>query len=128
MTRVTVGRRSGKMIVDMTAYACRLNMSPRQWKVCFGMVERRRCPCRSRMTSCTIVVEATAHMIWICSIVEVSLVAAIAIAAQSFELTVLVAEETICRQVGSRQRKCCVRVIKRRRFPHVYRMTRYTVV
>jgi len=76
MTGVAVGRRSGKMIVDMTANASRLNMSPRQWKGRFGMVERRRRPPGSRMTCRTIVVEAAAHMIRIGGIVEICLVTA----------------------------------------------------
>ena len=76
MTGVAVGRRSGKMIVDMTANASRLNMSPHQWKGRFGMVERRRRPPGRCMTCCTIVVKVSARMIRIGSIVEICLVTA----------------------------------------------------
>jgi hypothetical protein len=80
------------------------------------------------MTCRAIVVEAAGHMIWIRGIAKVGLVAAKTIAAQSFELAVLVAEETIGRQVGTGQGERGIRMVEGRRFPSAHGVTRGAIV
>ncbi len=88
MAAVTVCRSARIMIVRVALGAIQPNMRPRQLITDYCMVKLTRSPSVIRMTSCAVVVKIALLVIRVKGIVEVQLVAGIAVCWRSVEPTV----------------------------------------
>ena len=80
------------------------------------------------MTACAIVRKLRRLVVGTLCSCEIGLMAAEAIGAQSFELTILVAGYTICSQMCAGQRERSCRMVERRRLPSNHSVTACAIV
>jgi hypothetical protein len=112
----------------MAARTHNLNMRSGQRETCFIVIKCCRLP-HDRAVACdAIMVKTAGDMVWVGNIVEIGLMAAKTVSAQSFELAILVAARTLNALMRTRQRKSCIRMIERRRRPYNDSVTRRTIM
>jgi hypothetical protein len=79
VTLIAIGVDKLVVAVDMTRLACRRRVGPCQWEAGCAVIERRRLPRSCGMTTRAIMAEIPRHMIRVRSVVEIRLVALIAV-------------------------------------------------
>lgn len=128
MARETIFCSAGKAAVHVTLRAGCRRVRANERKSGTAMVKRRRLPGVARVACAALLRKARSHVIRICGIPKISLVAREAIFGRTGEAAIHVAPRAVHRRMRTTQRECCQVMIKIRRRPGVARVTNLAVL